>query len=140
MKDTLLCTYVAFKSMPLILRLITIFCSAGLFFMAGPFMPFGNFEINGESVSQEIFWRSGAGPAMISTGLLMMIVAFAIMKRKRWARLALIGLVPSAYLVQSAFMGDWSDLEALIVSIVIISVPLAFYLYRRATARAYFDA
>lgn len=139
MKDTLLRAYVAFKLMPLILRLITIFCSAGLFFIIGPFLPFGNFEINGEAVSQEIFWRSGSGPAMISTGLFMVIVAFAILKRNRWARLALIGLVPSAYLVQSAFMGDWSDLVAQIVSIVIISFPLTFYLYGKDAARAYFN-
>lgn len=138
MNNTLLRIYLTFKSIPPVLGVIMLFLLLGVLFVVGPCLPFVTYQVNQETVTQAQFWRSGAGPATVGSGILMVTVAVATLCRKRWARPALIGLAPGILLVQTAFFGDWSNFWGPFAACWVISLPLAFYLYKSSVVRTFF--
>jgi hypothetical protein len=142
MKDILLQAYVMLKLVPLVLRLMTIFCLMGLLFVVSPFLPFCQFSIDGKLVTQEEFWHCGGATGMILTGLAMLATAVAILKKRHWARPALILLVPFADSIAILFdPSGWRELARhMLVWALLPTIPLIMYLYRKKNVNDYFNS
>jgi len=120
--------------MPYGLRMITIGCFIGALFLPIAFIPGGGYSINGESVSFTEFWRRGGGPLFVAIGILLPVIGYGILKRRRWSRYWFAGFLIITAAYSLTFCPQWNDVLGLLYAGFLI-----WYLFWRHTVCAYFE-
>ncbi len=129
------------KQMPRMLKLLTVFCFAGVLFAVGAATPGGNFTINGRAVTYSEFWRSGAGPLFVLIGVILPITGYAFVKRKSWGRFLFAGLLV-AINIATMVMDEFMTAELVSPSDFVWSLAsmalLVWYLFFKQSVKDYF--
>lgn len=97
----------------------------------------GEFSINDEPVTQEE-WTARVGPFILPLGVLLLVLAVGLTKRKAWTRHVVVGLflVPFASLLFPASRGLFG-VGTILLSIVPLAVPL-WYFYAKPNVVQYY--
>ncbi len=132
--------WAAFLEMPVFLKFIFCVCLAGIGFVLGPTVPFLRFGLNGEVVTQAKLWTSGAGPAMMVLGMILLLTAHGIAHRMEWARLLFLFVMPIQTIIGLVVgLYDQTESERMMVEYVMLFAPLFWwYLFRKESVRNYF--
>ena len=128
--------------MPLILKLLTILCFAGVLFPVFAAIPGGSFGVNGQQVSYEEFWRLGGGPVFVLAGIVLPISGYTFLKRKSWGRYLFVGFFVSsiiAVLILSQFLPVYKISFADVIQYVIFIILLILYLFFDKSVKEYFN-
>ena len=138
-KDIYTVSFQAIREMPFFLKLITIFCLFGLFFIAGAIFPIGNYEIYDGKVTYIQFWTSGAGVIFLITGVVLLTSGVGFIKKCKWARILFLALLPIQIVLMSLMkLGTKKEIFELFISFILLLFIVGLYLFRRRTVRDYF--
>ena len=117
----------------------------GVGFSVTPFIPGVGLKLYGKSLSWLELWQTGVVVAIFANGLLHLAVAYAILKRKAWARPILVFLPPlqfAPFLVVHLVFGGLDPpqpLHRFAVYCAIWAIITGTYLYTSRTVRSYFS-
>ena len=106
----------------------------GALFLVAAFIPSGDYCINGEPVSFTEFWRRGGGPLFVAVGILLPIIGYGLLRRRRWSLYWFAGFFVATALFSLTFHPQWDDLIGLLFTGFVV-----WYLFWRHTVRAYFE-
>lgn len=127
----------AFRQMPWGLRLVTGCClwtSLAIPFISVPLPTV--YSYNGEDVSWFEFWRRGGGPIVFGIGCFAAIMAYGLIRARRWSRVLFISSV-AVFLICN-ILANGHDRGAVIVVSVLMMLPLVWYFFYRKPVREYF--
>ena len=140
-KDIYLISYGAIKEMPFFLKLITIFCLLGIFFIIGAIIPIGSYKIYDEKVTYIQFWAQGAGIIFLITGSILLISGIGFIKKIKWTRILFLSLLPiQIFLMAILELAGKKEIFAMLISFILLFIILGFYLFCRRTVKEYFDS
>ena len=132
-----------FKAMPKLLKFFTAHAIACVVFFFGSVIPHGAFSIDGHRVTYHEWWGSGAGIYAAVIGILLPLAGWLMLKRSGYARpyylgTLIVGLILPYLLFKQFRASDSSYGLAALGTAAIATV--AWYLYRKETARDYFSS
>jgi len=128
---------VRFKEMPFALKFIFFpYCLIGaIVFIVTSFIPSVEFELEGKQVSWSEWWGSGAAPFFIIIGVLLLISAIGLYRKKHRARITLI----TAFVVGLLFIGIFEiPTKGGAVVTGILFLFLVWYFFVKKSVRNYF--
>jgi hypothetical protein len=132
-----------FKSMPKFLKFLTAQAIACVVFFIGSVIPHGAFSIDGHPVTYHEWWGTGLGLYTAMIGILLPFGGWLMLKRSRYARpyylgTLVVGLI-LPYLLFKQFRASDSSYGLAALGTAAIAT-IAWYLYRKETARDYFSS
>ncbi len=123
-----------FKSMPLILKFLTIHALACIAFLIFSIIPHDSFIINGENVTYSKWWGSGVGVYASMLGTLTAVAGYLLVTKKKYSRQIYLGILSLALIAPYLKFGEYYS--ALFgVSIVLM---ISAYLFLKASVKEYF--
>jgi hypothetical protein len=132
-----------FKSMPKLLKFLTAQAIACVVFFIGSVIPHGAFSIDSHPVTYYEWWGSGAGPYAAIIGILLPLSGWLMLKRSCYARPCYLGTLVVGlvlpYLLFKQFRASESAYGLAAIGTATVAA-VAWYLYRKETARDYFSS
>ena len=126
----------AFKEMPFFLKVLTVYCLFGIFFILGAIIPVGDY---GMTFAQ--FWSSGLGLLVLIDGVIMLVSGIGFLKRKKLARTLFLLIFPINFLFGLLFKTvDNDELFNTLISCIFVLPVLWLYLFRKKTVKKYFNS
>ncbi len=126
----------AFRRMPTGVRVLTVACLLLVLPLPIACVPGMDFQIGDQPVSFSEFWRRGGGLVFCCVGAYFSVVAYGLIRARRWSRPMLVlggsGLVLVGTLSEGRLSTDT------IVGFVVLALCPGIYLYFRQAARRYF--
>lgn len=140
MKDWLLNLYIRLKMIPLILRLITVFCLGGILpvVIAIVPLPYGSYAINNVPIGYVQLWKSGYGLFSVLLGLFLLMIARGLILRKAWTRFVILFLWPAEIIIAGIRGLPAADMLKAFSYELIVLLPLTWYLFYKRTVKEYF--
>jgi len=139
-KDISIISYLSIKEMPFFLKLITIFCLCGIFFIAGSILPMGSYQLYYDKVTFSQFWTSGAGIIFFITGIVLFASGIGFIMKVKWARILFLSLLPIQIILMVILkLGQTKELFQMLISFLLVLLIFGLYLFRRKTVREYFN-
>ena len=133
--DLILYTYISIKDMPIFLRIITLFCSIGVFLLVVAVVPYGTHAIGDREVTFIEFWRSGAGIFFLISGIFLLASGIGFIKRSPWSRILFLSFYPLQQLMMF-FMDSLSPVYP--KEEVIVFIAVNGYLFLNKKVKDYF--
>jgi hypothetical protein len=127
-----------FKSMPLVLKFLTIHALGSAILLIVSVIPHDSFSIDGTHVSYAEWWSSGAGIGASVTGLILPITGYLLLTKHPYARPSYVAALIIAFL-SPIFMANSSKygLEYFAPSLVLV-LAISAYLYLPKSVKVYF--
>ncbi|HOX71078.1 MAG TPA: hypothetical protein PK001_04990 [Dokdonella sp.] len=123
-----------FGSMPKLLKFLTAHAACCFLFFAISVINIDAYAIQGRHVTYAEWWSSGAGVFASLTGLVGLIVAWALASKRPYARPAYLGFLTLALVAPCAFFGQ---LPYALPGLLAVGAG-ALYMYRRQSVQVYF--
>ena len=120
--------------MPGGLRFLTTVCFVFASFVPFSILPLDVYFVDGEPASLGEFWRSGVGPLMFLTGIVLPVIGYGFIRARPWARYLFsgfwfLGLIKGVVFFQSI---------GYILTAFVITVLVTSYLFWNSNVRTYF--
>lgn len=139
-KDIYFISYQAIGEMPFFLKLITVFCLFGIFFIAGSIIPIGSYKIYDEKITFVEFWTNGAGIIFFITGIVLFASGVGFIKKLKWSRVLFLSLLPIQIIVMVILkMAQAKELFQMSISFLFLLLLFGLYLFHRKTVKDYFN-
>ncbi|HTJ00219.1 MAG TPA: hypothetical protein VL527_15155 [Dongiaceae bacterium] len=127
----------AFRRMPQGVCYVTWGAMMLALFLPLAFLPGGETFVNGNRVSYAEFWRSGGGFLLAGIGVIGLILAYGLIRARRWARHLTVIL---CWFLVGSTIPDWRSFSPDVVGgFFIFGCLPTWYFYFRRSVREYFD-
>jgi hypothetical protein len=126
----------AFRRMPNGVRFVTALSMMFTVFLPVPILPVGEHFVDGDRVAFAEFWRSGGGFLFAFIGIAAIVLAYGLVRARRWARHLVVGLSWSLVVI-TVFGWRRFSLDVVAAFLMFGCLP-TWYFYFRPPVRKYF--
>jgi hypothetical protein len=126
----------AFRRMPDGVRFVTALSMMFTLLLPATILPGGEYFVDGDRVDFAEFWRSGGGFLFAFIGVVGFVLAYGLVRARRWALHLVVGLSWSLVVVTIV---DWRGFSAeAIAAFLMFGCLPTWYFYFRRPVRKYF--